>query len=429
MKTTVSKVSKFFQCFKKDQKRENEFEITVDVVGAEEHSEKASNFTVSGIFALLVSFYQIKQVMVVDVKYKNASRFSFITFMSNFVNLEIVGINSSSYCPMIGLNAVSKAFIKTYMLTVALIVASLMNCFISQIYFFGGGKLGRRSSLNPSDRLGVCLIRVLMLSYKNMASVSLILLNCVEVSGIRVLHVKGDTECFTWWQVIVAVFFCTWILFFPLSLKLSYAMFMKDEITFPQFIFCLMIPFALVAYYVINRNVVLVALQKPRNESKVKLILQEMFEESYRLNKNNSRGESIFYETWRLYQRVLLAIVATYCIDPIVRITFMTPIFILIAISYILYKPYKPEMYILHWMEIISILGFFVCLIHNMFRGFLYVYHINYEYHVPLVWEVFSILDLLISPIWVLLCVFVIKPIYNKAKNTIRRCKMKMKKI
>ena len=160
-----------------------------------------------------------------------------------------------------------------------------------------------------------------------------------------------------------------------------------------------------------------------------KLILQEMFEESYRLKKNNSKGESTFYETWRLYQRVLLAIVATHCIDPIVRITFMTPIVIFIAISYILYKPYKPEMYILHWMEIISILGFFVCLIYNMFRGFLYVYLINYEYHVPLVWEAFSILDMLFSPIWVLLCVLVIKPIYSKAKYTIRRCKMKMKKI
>ena len=232
MKTTGSKVSKFFQCFKKSKKIENEFELMVDVVGEEEHPEKVSNFTVSGIFTLIVSFYQIKQVMVVDVKYNNASRFSFITFMSNLVNLEIVGINSSSYCPIDGLNAVSKGFIKTYMLIGALIMASLMNYFISQIYYSFGGKLGRRSSLNPSDRLGVCLIRVLMLSYKNMASVSLILLNCVKVSGIQVLNVKGDTECFTWWQIIVAVLFCTWILLFPLSLKLSYAMFMKDEITF-----------------------------------------------------------------------------------------------------------------------------------------------------------------------------------------------------
>ena len=121
---------------------------------------------------------------------------------SKFLNLEIIAMNSSSYCPLNDLNAVSKAFIKTYLLTAVLIMASLGNYFVSLLYYSFGGKLGRTSSLKPSDRLGVCFIRVLILNYKNMASVSLILLNCVEVAGIRVLHVKGDIEYFNWWEVI-----------------------------------------------------------------------------------------------------------------------------------------------------------------------------------------------------------------------------------
>ena len=429
MKNAGSKVSKFFKCFRREKITEGEIDEII-ISGGEDHpGENKSHFTMSGIFALVVSFYQVKQVMAVDIGYVSASRFSFIAFMSKFLNLEIVAINSSYYCPMNDLNAVSKAFIKTYLFTVALIVASLLNYFISRIYYYFGGKLGRRSSLKPSDRLGVCLLRVLMLNYKNMANVSLILLNCVEVEGILVLHVKGDTECFNWWQVMIAVFFFTWILFFPFSLKLSYTMFMKDEITFPQFIFCLIGPFTMVVYKFVNRNVVSVVLQESRNVSKVKAILQEMFEESYRLKKKDSRGESIFYETWRLYQRVLLSIISTYFINPLVRIAFTTPIIILIAVSYFAVKPHKPEMYILHWMEIVSILGFFVSLIQNMFRGFLYVYGINQEYPVTLAWEAFSIFDLLSSPIWVLLFVFIIKPIYSKVKDTARICKMKMKKL
>ena len=422
MKTTGGRVSKVFKCFQKEKESEDENDVMISIIGSEEHpEEKISHFTVSGIFALIVSFYQIRREMLVDVKYRGTSRFLFITFISNFINLELVAINSSSYCPMNDLNAVSKAFIKAYLLTVALIMASLLNYLISRIYYSFGGKLGRRSPLKPSDRLGVCLIRVLMLNYKNMATVSLMLLNCVEVAGNRVLHVNGDIKCFEWWQVTVAVFFCTWILFFPLSLKLSYSMFMKDQITFPQLIISLIIPFALVVYHILNRNATFVALQTPRNVSKVKRILQEMFEESYRLKRNCSRGESIFYETWRLYQRVLLAFVATYCINPIARITFMAPIIILIALSYIAYRPYKPEMYILHWMEVVSILGFSVCLIHNMFRAFLYVYDINNEYTITLVWEAFTIADLLFSPIWVLFWFFIIKPVYSKAKNAIKK--------
>ena len=422
IKTAGGKVSKVFKFFQKEKSSEDETVEMISIIGGEGHpEEKIAPFTMSGIFALIVSFYQVRGVMAVDVRYRGISRFSFITVISKFINLEIVAVNSASYCPMTDLNAVSKAFIKTYLLTVALIMASLMNYLISRIYYSFGGKLRRESSLKPSDRLGICLIRVLMLNYKNIATASLMLLNCVEVAGIRVLHINGDIKCFEWWQVIVAVFFSTWIMFFPLSLKLSYTMFMKDEITFPKFIFCLMIPFALVVYHILNRNVVSVVLQKSRNVSKLQRILQEMFEESYRHKRNDSRRESVFYETWRLYQRVLLTFVATYFINPMVRITFMTPIIILIAIFYFAYRPYKPEMYILHWMEIVSILGFFVCLTHNMFRGFLYVYDIKHEDHVTLIWEAFTIADLLFSPVWVLFWFFIIKPVYSKVKNAIKK--------
>ena len=196
-------------------------------------------------------------------------------------------------------------------------------------------------------------------------------------------------------------------------------MFLKDQISFPKFIVCLMIPFALVVSKILNRNVVSVALLKPINESYVKRILKEMFEEPYRRKRHDSTGETIFYKTWRLYQRVLLVFVATFFINPLDRITFMTPVIIIIGISYYVYRPYKPEMYVLHWIEIISIMGFFVCLTHNMFRGFLYVYDINYGYPVTKVLKAFDILDLLFSPILVIVCVFIIKPIYNKAKDAL----------
>ena len=124
----------------------------------------------------------------------------------------------------------------------------------------------------------------------------------------------------------------------------------------------------------------------------------------------------MFYETWRLYQRLLLAAIASFCINPIVRISLMIPTNILIAISYFVSKPYKSEMYILHWMEVFSILGIFVSLFHNMFRSFLYVYDITYEYPVTFLWQVFAILDLTFSPIWMLILFFIVKPMYSKVK-------------
>ena len=92
-----------------------------------------------------------------------------------------------------------------------------------------------------------------------------------------------------------------------------------------------------------------------------------------------------------------------YIINSFERITFMTPTVILIAISYFVIRPYKPEMYVLHWIEIFSILRVFLCLCQNMFRGFLYVYNINDGDSVKLVWLVFAILGLIFSPILLLI--------------------------
>ena len=108
-----------------------------------------------------------------------------------------------------------------------------------------------------------------MFSYKNMANASLLLLKCVYVADIKVLFIKGDMKCYQWWQIVIAVFFFTWILFFPLSLKVSFSMFMKDKISFAKFILCLMFPFAIVANYRLKRNFTSVDLQKSRNTSKV----------------------------------------------------------------------------------------------------------------------------------------------------------------
>ena len=149
---------------------------------------------------------------------------------------------------------------------------------------------------------------------------------------------------------------------------------------------------------------------------KVKEILSEIFQESYRLKTEDSSGETVFYETWWLYQRVLLAIVATFWIDPLKRITLMTPIVILIAIYFYVIKPFKPEMYILHWVEVFSNLGIFVCLVHNMFRGFLCVYNHDDKNPIKFVWQGFDFFDLVLSPICVLIYFFVIAPMFHKVK-------------
>ena len=68
---------------------------------------------------------------------------------------------------------------------------------------------------------------------------------------------------------------------------------MKDKISFEKFILCLIVPFAVVFNYRLNRNFVSVDLQKSRNAYKMKEILREVFQECYRLKTNNPSGETV----------------------------------------------------------------------------------------------------------------------------------------
>ena len=115
IKTTVRKILK--SCKKeKESDKEIDIAIGIDITGtggddiAEEHLEKTSHFTVSGIFTLIVSFYQIKQLMKVDVHNKNSTDFLLVTFITDSLNLEIIAVTYSSYCPMRSLDAISKCF-------------------------------------------------------------------------------------------------------------------------------------------------------------------------------------------------------------------------------------------------------------------------------------------------------------------------------
>ena len=89
-------------------------QIMIGIPEAQEDLEKTSNFKVFGIFTLIASVYQMKKLMKVDVQYKNLAEFSFVTFITACLNLEMVVISYSSYYPMGNLDAVSKTFIKRY---------------------------------------------------------------------------------------------------------------------------------------------------------------------------------------------------------------------------------------------------------------------------------------------------------------------------
>ena len=120
---------------------------------------------------------------------------------------------------------------------------------------------------------------------------------------------------------------------------------------------------------------------------------------------------------FRLYQRLLLAFVTTLAINPVNRICYAAPIILFFIFVYWYVKPYKQQFTILHWMEVIGLLGITFTLVNNMFRSFLYVFDIPDEEPVPTSLTVLWYLDSAASPIFVLVYMRVLKPILVKLFN------------
>ena len=397
--------------------------ITVDTEEYEnEETDRTSTFTISGLFAAFVSYYQIKQLIHVEIDQSYSNTSTIVQFLSEFLNLDMIAVFSSSYCPFKNLNAVSKGFLKTCFLTMTMLVFSFVNFLLYKIYY-SRNLIG--NELKPMEKLGIGCLRVLMWNYKNLASLSLIWLHCVDISDAKVLYIKGDVLCYQWWQLMGAVFFVTWIIPFPLSLMLTYRLYMKDKITFKQLFVCLIMPLLSIIFYLNSKCNNTYVFAKPVHTGNVKRLLREMFEECYRKNADESE-ECVFYESWRLYQRVIFAVVCVFSINPISRVVAMTPTIFAFAVFYNIVQPFKKEQYVLHWIEMVSVLGFAFALINNMFRSFLYVYDISNEDPIATTLKTLLLLDELFSPISVLCYFYIIKPLFRIAQDKIKNiCKLK----
>ena len=100
----------------------------------------------------------------------------------------------------------------------------------------------------------------------------------------------------------------------------------------------------------------------------------------------------------------------TYAINPVERICFSAPFILFFIFVYWYVKPYKKQYRILHWMEVMGLLGITFTLVNNMFRSFLYVFNIPNEKPVPESLLVLWVLDTIASPIFVLPFFLILQP-------------------
>ena len=439
-------------CLKPATEEEPDKKDEVITVG----TEKQQGFTISGCFNIVVGFYQIRSLLTIDVGTKYEKSNTYQEDITKFMDLNFNIIQS--LCPMREMTAVGIGFVKNQLVVILMLGWALL--LLVTYYTFklvcccfktkpnenttkktnerfedahdddkkwkklSQKNLSNRSNNNDNDddevkdketfipitfaeRIGLGMIKIILFGYKNMASFAIIAFHCLEVDGEIVMFTHGSTKCYKNWQIISMIFFGLWVVPFPAALMVSYRMYMWNVISLRKFVMCLIFPFTSIYQKMATRRIR--CLNKTgQAEKMVRVYLRENFEEAYRYREG--KEYYVFWETWRLYQRLFLAVVTTRAINPVERICYSAPIILFFIFVYWYVKPYKKQYRILHWMEVIGLLGITFTLVNNMFRSFLYVFEIPDEKPVPQSLYVLWIIDTIASPIFVLPFFLVLKP-------------------
>ncbi|XP_066926850.1 uncharacterized protein [Clytia hemisphaerica] len=437
-------------------------------------SEDERHLTTSGAFNIVVGFYQIRSLLTVDVGTKYRRSNTYQAKLTQIMNLDFNFIRS--LCPLQDLTAIGEGFIRNQLILVIMLGWAFLFLIIyfvlkvpgflkrtkskndTQIEFGSEEKQSgqdisleeirktrqaksetenstaeieisaekinqnrEQNNLTVPQRIGLGMIKIILFGYKNVSTFAIICFHCVDIKGSSVLFINGNEKCFQPFQYAQMVFVGLWCIPFPVALMFSYRLYMRYVISLRKLVLFIVFPCLAPFYftYLLSKGCFneTVAKQGTQDtvaidEKRVTVLLKEMFEEAYR--KRKGKEYYVFWETWRLYQRLILAFVSTFAINPVNRICYATPIILFFIFVYWYVKPYKKQYYILHWMEVIGLLGITFTLVNNMFRSFLYVFDIPDQEPIPTSLSVLWGLDTIASPIFVLVFYYLVKPLFEK---------------
>ena len=387
-----------------------------------------TTFTISGILSILLAFYQIKSLLRVKTTFKLNTSSRLQEGISSIFNLDALFEIPSTLCPLEKLDNVTRYFIKYFLFNTTMPIIVMVMISIRWLFKNILSKQRRIRSLIKIFtrtfhyrfiyRLHITYLRLLLFVYKNLAFFSFSMVNCVNIKEDNVLFIQGDRKCYQLWQYAVILFLVIWVIPFPFVLWLSYRLFEKKKINFGEMLICLTIPPSTMIYLL--RTVCNPSITFDHNPVLAKFV-GELFTESYRLKKH-SKSQFVFWEHWRLIQRLLLSAITTFFINPLERVCYVSPCVLLFIVVYWKVKPYKPTLKLLHWCEVASLMSFCFLLVVNVFEAFFYIYNVTIEDPIPSLKIFFSWMDWICSPMTVMVIYFVIIPLCEKSLKYIRKC-------
>ena len=370
------------------------------------------------IFNVLVSFYQLRSLLQIGTDEKGNAFYT--STLSDFFNLNIMLQTTDKYCPTRDTDAVYRDFLKNFLFPIFMITTILVALNIKNIYRFLREDIfhrihqskseSQRESLSLKKRFYVGFYVVAALSYQKISTFAFRLIHCVKINSANVLYIAGNTKCYNTWQVLDMFFLTFWVIPFPASVSLAYHLLKKDKINVRVFMLCIILPLATPLIYILTKYFhISIKARNCKHEEHIKTKFSQKFEEPYRKNY-------FWWETWTLYERLIVGCLTTFIVDPVIRLFALTPALLLFLWIHIRAKPFKYTKSLLYQADMASYICLCLSLVINILRAVVYIYSLPSQHPIDLVLRVSIYLEPLFTPVWVLIIHFFVSLIRMKSK-------------
>ena len=417
-----------------------------------EPPEPLKTYSISAIFNILVSFYQIKSLVEVE---RDSSSPSKLSFIDDIMNLRFqMNQDLNRFCPFIDLDTITKEAIRGYGIP-AVMITSLIAMWLMFRCF------------RVRDRFSSCVYVgfyiVLSFCFKDLSNVSLKLANCVNVDNVRVFYISGDVECSGhWWQYVNASLIGVWVLPFPVSVMLCYSLVRSKAISTRTFLMCLAFPIVAPVVFIYHlkyrkttERTPLSNADSPRaggNKKRAELTIRAELDKSAtpleeertptanqstdKLPENEEAEQSVvefnkyakehfqeifeepykdhfwWWEMWRMSEKLIVSALAVFIYDVLTRIYVITVVLLVLTYFHYQLKPYKREMVILHRLDMVSFICLFFQLSVSLIRAFVIVYGSpvknTFDFH----------LESVFTPLWYLPLFLIVNAVKQKVKTS-----------
>ena len=298
----------------------------VDVEDLPEHLD-------SGYIKISFYFYQVAELLMVGSIEECFQNIPFMYSLISAFNFQVRTLNKGIGCPFRGLTAVTKQFLLSGTVFLAMsevVVIYGVHSVINMI---------RRREKPALIHYMAVIMEILLLGYERLAETSLTLMHCVPIGPGKRLFIDANIPCMQWWQYLLLAYIIVFVAPFIVVLYWGSSKLYRASVTATEFLTACMIPLPFLIYWFV-KGILNKRNGNPANAQVVNKDVLGILHGPFREPQGNDKG-TLYWESVLIGRRFVLLACLAFITNLMLRMVCMVSACFLMTIHHVIKNPYR----------------------------------------------------------------------------------------